>query len=392
MWRHGAVWLLDKLISRLSTREEGMQERDSVRGELRKVLGRVRVLCQPPIRAPLAMPQAPHADAHILHKIRHWITLPFHYTYHFFKSLPGWSIGLVLAVLPALVALGYIHYLNSAPATKNVEDAFRHQEGRPLARILFIEEWPSSEGVARLLGAILRTSLNTEVIYKPLSQDRFSDMIRLLADNQADIAVSVWLPDTHGGMLEERKAAVRDLGPYLQGARMGLAVTDNSPAHSIAQLQAKDYGGVIFGIDSESGLNRRIRAAMDDYALESFRLVEKNDRYRLDELKKGLAEKRNVVFAAWLPDVIFGEYPVRMLDDPLGSFGDGEEIHLVLDESFATSFPRLRQCLERFRLTPQQLSDLLAQINKEKVPGEAVLEWITQNRLAVSRWIEPMLR
>lgn len=394
MWRYAAVWLLDKAIARLSAHVANAEGRgETVRGEVRKILAQLRLRCQPPVDAPLRPAiSSPTDNSHWLRKALHPLLVPFLYAIHFVKSVPGWLMILLLAGLPAAGALGYIHYLNNVPVSDNAEDAFRHQKGRPLARLVFVKEWGSSDAVARLLGEILGASLNTEVIYKPISQDELKGMIKMLAENQGDIAVSVWLPHTHMEMLKDFRKETVDLGAYLQGARMGLAVSNGSPAQSIAQLQAADYGGVLYGIDPGSGLNRHIRQAMEDYGLHGFTLVEKNDRYLAQQLQKTLAEKKNAVFAAWSPDWIFGEYPVRMLEDPLKSFPDSEEIHLVLSKSFAKNYPRLAECLRQFQLQPAELSELMAQIRKEAVPGQAVQEWIVNHRLLVSKWIEPMLK
>ncbi len=392
MWRYPAVWLCDKILSRLPAPDSDPQGRETLRGELRKVFEYLRMRCQPPVDAVKIVVAAPAEDAHWLRRKLHPIAVPFLYAWHFLNAIPGWLICATLVAVPAASALVYIEYLNHTPVATNVEDAFRHQQGRPLARILFVREWSSSDGVARLLGAILRNSLNSEVIFKPYPQDDLKNMLKLLADNQADIVVSVWLPETHKELVRDYAKDTVDLGPYLVGARMGLAVPQYAPAKNLTDIKAADFGGVIYGIDPESGLNRKIRLALEDYGLEGFSLVEQNERTLLMQARKAIQEKKNIVFAAWTPDWLFGEYPLRMLDDPREVFGAGEEIHLFVSKSFAENFPVLTECLRLFRISPQELSELLAQIREEKVPGEAVRDWVTNHRQTVNQWIEPMVR
>lgn len=388
MWRYGAVWLCDKLLARLAGGAPG----ENLRSELRKVVEQLRQRFQPPPGQALPQIAAPAEDAHWLRHRLHPLVVPFLQMGHLLRTMPRWCYYVALIIIPVILSLVYIETLEKTPVATNNEDAFRHQEGRPFARVLFIREWPSSDAVGRLLGALLRNSMNTEVVFKPYPQDSLPGMLKMLSENHADIAVSVWLPETHRELVREYGKQTVDLGAYLQGARMGLAVPDYVPARSMKELKAAAFGGQIFGIDPESGLNRKIRLALEDYGLEGFQLIEKNDRYLLSELGKALKEKKPLVFAAWTPDWIFGEYPVRMLEDPASSFGEGEGIHLFLSTPFADQFPRVSACLRRFRITPQELSELMARIRVEKVPGEAVREWILNHREQVNQWLEPMLK
>lgn len=389
MWRYPAVWLCDKILTRLAGPDEG---RETLRSELHKVFEQLRRRCQPPTDAQKIVVAAPAEDAHWLRHKLHPLIVPFLYAGHVINAVPGWLFCVFLTLTPAVGALIYIEYLNNTPVATNAEEVFRHQHGRPLARILFVREWPSSEGVARLLGAVLSNSLNTEVIYKPFSQDELKTMLAQLKDNQADIAVSVWLPNTHKALAKDYAKDTIDLGPYLVGAKMGLAVPQYVPAKSLAQIRAQDFGGIVYGIDPESGLNRKIRLALEDYGLEGFTLVEQNNHALNAQAGKLIGEKKNVMFAAWTPDWMFGEYPLRLLEDPRETFGSGEEIHLFIAKPFGENFPIMTECLRQFRISPQELSELLAQIRKEKLPGEAVRDWIANHRQTVNQWVEPMLR
>lgn len=261
------------------------------------------------------------------------------------------------------------------------------KEGPPLLRIVFVNEWESSQAISRLIGFFMRNTLGVEVLFKPVSVENVPGMWQMLAQGQADMCASAWLPRTHRTEVNDLRQGVEDLGAFLSGARMGLVVPDYVEAESIEDLRPEDFGGVVYGIDPDSRLNALTRKALEDYGLETFKLEQRNERLMIRSLEEALAKKERVVIACWMPHWIFGEHKLKFLADPLRVFGEPEDIHILLTKDFGRRFPKIRQVLLRVRISPQQLSGLMAQMRRERSQGQAVQEWMTGNGPLVTGWL-----
>lgn len=64
-------------------------------------------------------------------------------------------------------------------------------------------------------------------------------MWEAIAKGEADGMVAAWLPGTHGELYEDHKDSLVDLGPNLEGAKIGLVVPEYMDIDSIEDLEAK---------------------------------------------------------------------------------------------------------------------------------------------------------
>jgi len=64
-----------------------------------------------------------------------------------------------------------------------------------------------------------------------------SVMFEAIASGDSDTTLSPWMPVTHGAFYEEDEGQFEDLGPNVEGARIGLAVPTYMDIDSIEDLE-----------------------------------------------------------------------------------------------------------------------------------------------------------
>ncbi len=73
-----------------------------------------------------------------------------------------------------------------------------------------------------------------------MTQVEAAPMWAAVANGDADAIVAAWLPATHASYMEDYKADVKDLGPNLEGAKVGLVVPSYMDIDSIEDLKAEE--------------------------------------------------------------------------------------------------------------------------------------------------------
>ncbi|MEI3606395.1 glycine betaine ABC transporter substrate-binding protein [Pseudogracilibacillus sp. SE30717A] len=96
-------------------------------------------------------------------------------------------------------------------------------------------EWDTEVGSTNMIGLVLE-ELGYDVTVTPLDN---AVMWEAVATGEADAMVAAWLPGTHGDLFEEYKDELIDLGPNLEGAKIGLVVPAYMDIDSIEDLDTK---------------------------------------------------------------------------------------------------------------------------------------------------------
>lgn len=85
---------------------------------------------------------------------------------------------------------------------------------------------------------------------------------------------------------------------------------------------------------------------------------------------------------------MFGRYKLKILDDPKQIYGKAESIHTVVWKDFSEKYPFVAELLRNIRLDDQQISSLMATIEKtQKTETYAVRQWMKEHQALVDRWI-----
>lgn len=96
-------------------------------------------------------------------------------------------------------------------------------------------EWDTEIGSTNVIGKVLE-DLGYKVKITPLDN---AVMWEAVANGEADGMVAAWLPGTHGDLFEQYEDDLIDLGPNLEGAKIGLVVPEYMDIDSIEDLDTK---------------------------------------------------------------------------------------------------------------------------------------------------------
>lgn len=209
-----------------------------------------------------------------------------------------------------------------------------------------------------------------------------------MARGDFDATLAAWLPATHKSYYEQLWADIELLGPNLHGAKIGLVVPSYVDIDSIEDLNdhRSDFRGRIVGIDPGAGIMEAADAALDDYDL-NFDLQDGSDAAMTAELSRAIRRNEWVVITGWTPHWKFGEWDLKYLDDPKGTFGEAEYIATVASKGLQERLPEVYEFLSRFYWTNEDMAEVMIDIENGTPEREAAMKWIEANPDKVSAWI-----
>lgn len=198
-----------------------------------------------------------------------------------------------------------------------------------------------------------------------------------------DVTFDTWLPITHQDYVEKYKDDISDLGTWYDDAKLTIAVNEDSPAKSIADLKSmgSDYNDKLVGIEPGAGLTKQTKKAIKEYGLDNLDYTTSSTPAMLAELKSATQKKQNIAVTLWRPHWAYDEFPVRDLEDPKGVMGKAESIHTYGDKDFGSDYPTLTKLFKEFTLTDKQLFSLEnAMFNSDSDDHAATAkQWLKDN-------------
>lgn len=301
-------------------------------------------------------------------------------------SIPRFVKIIVLTTIPICTLYIILYFILIQQPNTSTEDLFRFKKGKPLVRIGYVKEWPTSQVITALMSEAMDSNLNVDITSKPVSQNTLSDLWQMMVTNRTDATPSIWLPNTHAAFVADAGDKIVDLGAWLTGAKLGLVVPDYMKINSIDELTKENSGGIIYSIDPSSKLNHMTKRALELYGLKGFRIISKSDKYMVRRLEEALKKKEHIVVTAWKPHWIFGEWKIKMLDDPLVVFGKPEDIHIFVTTDFYDNFPDICTFLARIKLDLKEFSNLMASARRLNSPAGAANKWLIANKNKILKW------
>ncbi|NKN33005.1 glycine betaine ABC transporter substrate-binding protein [Marichromatium bheemlicum] len=215
-------------------------------------------------------------------------------------------------------------------------------------------------------------------------------MWQALAEGDVDGMVAAWLPTTQQTYFERVRDQVVDLGPNLEGTRIGLVVPSYVEVDTIADLQAQAerFDNKIVGIEPGTGTMRRTEQAMAAYGLDDMKLVESSGPIMTAVLGDAIKHGDWVVITGWTPHWMFNTYDLKYLADPDNIYGGSERIHSIARKGLAEDLPEVYAVLDNFHWTPAQMGELMAW-NEEKHadPYDNARRWVETHPEVVERWL-----
>jgi glycine betaine/proline transport system substrate-binding protein len=214
--------------------------------------------------------------------------------------------------------------------------------------------WPEGEAASYLWKTILEEKgYNVE-----LKGADAGPVFAGLSTGDYDLALDGWLPTTHAKYMDKFGDKIDDLGAWNSDAKLTVAVNEDAPIDSLAELAANadKFDNRIVGIEPGAGLTEAMNdKVIPGYGLEKLKFITSSTAAMLTELKAASKSGDNIVVTLWRPQWAYDAFPIKDLKDPKGTLGGAETIHSLGSTSFVKDFPILSKWIKGFTME----SDLL---------------------------------
>jgi glycine betaine/proline transport system substrate-binding protein len=290
-------------------------------------------------------------------------------------------------LLPLLLAASLLVPVLQGCSEEGKPDPDRQHTGeRSPVRIVYVD-WASEKASSNVVKAVIEERLHRECELLPVT---LVAMWESLAAGDQDGSVAAWLP-LQARYLKKHRSEVVNLGPNLEGTRIGLVVPDYVDIDSIGELKehAGRLGNKIIGIDPHAGLMEETEKAIHAYDLKKFKLVSGSGPTMTEALRNAIEERRWIVVTGWTPHWKFAEWDLHYLDDPKNVYGEEEHISTIARKGLKRDMPEVFDFLNAFYWHPGQMEQVMLMARDEQTTYyEAAKRWIGNNEKVVEQWVK----
>lgn len=286
-------------------------------------------------------------------------------------------------VMPQAIRYGALMMAAGLSMSAGVAQA---QDSKGTINLAYVE-WASEVASTNVIRAVLEQQ-GYEVNMNSLSA---AVMWQAVGTGDADAMVAAWLPTTHGDYLEQVKDEVEDLGPNLEGTKLGLVVPEYTDISSIDELNdhADMFNGQIVGIDPGAGLMAQTEKAIDEYGIDNLTLQSSSGAAMTSSLANAIQNHEDIVVTGWTPHWMFARWDLKYLDDPKKVYGEAEEIDTVVHKGLKEEMPEAYKILDNFHWTPDQMGEVMLMNQEEgSDPYENAKKWVAEHPDIVAQWTE----
>ena len=286
--------------------------------------------------------------------------------------------GVLVGSVAAVVVVGLIVFTGFA---KPAPGAAEGEEKTDLTLAVF-NGW--DEGVAT--SWLWKTILEKKGYSVELEYADPAPVFEGLSSGDYDFTTDVWLPNTHAEYIDSYGDDIVELGAWNEDSKLTLAVNEDAPIDTIAELadNADLFDNRIVGIEPGAGLT----AAMEEeviptYGLDDMEFLTSSTAAMLSELKSATDQDENIVVTLWEPHRAYAEYPLKNLEDTEGAFGDTESLYSYGSSDFSENSPTAAGWLEDFTMDSETLMSLVEAmfIDYEGDDYAPIVEkWISENQ------------
>ncbi|NBD37161.1 MAG: glycine/betaine ABC transporter substrate-binding protein [Verrucomicrobia bacterium] len=312
------------------------------------------------------------------------------------------SRTLLFCLGPAFAGAGSLFLAGCGQQEESGESA-ASAEVEPV-RLAYVE-WSTEIASTHLVKAFFQEELGIPCRILPM-QPR--EMWAAVAEGTVDGMVSAWLPLTHEQYFAEFGDEVVDLGPNLEGTRLGLVVPEvkvgrqtgptgkqNDPLVDVTSIpeladHANRFNHAIIGIDPGAGIMHRTEEALETYGLEDrFELIQGDESSMVEALLAAIRQQRWVVVTGWEPHWLFGRYNLRFLEDPENVYGKAEAIHTLVRKGLQEDRPEVYAALDAFSWNKRQMNQLMSWIQRDegRFAYQNAIKWMEIHKDEVAAWV-----
>ena len=201
-------------------------------------------------------------------------------------------------------------------------------------------KWSCATAASNVVKAVLAEKMNLDCRLVPMGAEA---LWLSTASGDMDGFVCAWLPSLHQHFYAKTEYNVVDLGPNMEGTRVGLVVPDYVFVDSIAGLEAnaEKFENRIVGIDPGAGIMRMTRQAMKAYGISNMELAAGSGAAMTEILAEKIKKHEWVVVTGWTPHWKFAKWELRYLEDPKKIYGAAEAIHTVVRKDLKQDLPQI---------------------------------------------------
>lgn len=248
--------------------------------------------------------------------------------------------------------------------------------------------WDSEIASTHVVKHVLENKLGYEV---EMLQVDAGPMWLGISDGSADAMVAAWLPSTHESYYEENKGKFEDLGPNLDGTKVGLVVPTYWDIESVEQLTDPAYAeaveSTIVGIEPGAGIMMATEEAITEYGLDGWNLLASSSAAMATELQTAYDNEQPIIVTGWTPHWKFGKMDLKYLEDPKNIYGGAEQIHTIVRQGLSEDNPNAYTFLDQFTWTPEAMAAVMVDIQDGMTEDEAAAKWVEANESLVNEWV-----
>ena len=288
-----------------------------------------------------------------------------------------------LSVLGIIVLVIVSLWLTFGDIADNEQDDAQNHDRQ--VELVYVE-WASEIASTYVVKVVLE-QLGYEVDVISISA---AAMWQAVASGDVDGHIAAWLPTTHAHYLNAVQDNLENLGPNLEGTKIGLVVPSYVTVDSIEELngQIDRFDGKIIGIDPGAGLMSKTEQVMEDYKLDSFKLIEGSGATMTAALAEAIRTQEWIVVTGWTPHWKFARWQLKYLKDPKNVYGQEEYIGTVVRKGLKEEMPTVYRLLDNFYWTAADMGQVMI-MNQQKgtTPDENAKRWVDDNPDKVKKWL-----
>jgi glycine betaine/proline transport system substrate-binding protein len=244
-------------------------------------------------------------------------------------------------------------------------------------------EWARAVAITHVAGVILE-----DMGYKvKLNSVANAAMWASVAEGDSDALLCAWLPVTHADLYAKYKNKLQDLGPNYLDAKLGFVVPSYVTINSVREMKdhLKEFDGKIIGIDPGAGMSKAAEKAIAENTsgLGKFEYVSGSDAIMVATLASAIKRKEWIVVPGWQPHWMFGEWDLKILDDPDKIFGSVETINTVVRNGLDKDMPEVYAFLKNFDWKQISLASVLVDNKNGMDPHDSAVKFVKANKAKI---------